>query len=270
MSLPDEYLRIETPENVAFDYEMAGIGSRFLAAMVDTALIVVLQLIVAVVALIMTRALEGDSLSGSSWLSRWLPAILGLLAFAFFWGYYVFFEMLWNGQSPGKRLTGLRVIRTDGTPVTLTESIIRNLVRLIDFLPILYGAGVVAMFINEQARRLGDLAAGTLVVHDRPTVTLASLDSPAALGPVLGLAGVVLPVNRLRPAEVQMAEDFVRRREQLFNRSEVATRVARALLKQMEIPEEQMVGVLPEDLIVSALAASRKKDQGVLPEVQLP
>ncbi|MEK7327557.1 MAG: RDD family protein, partial [Chloroflexota bacterium] len=97
----------------------------------------------------------------------WLVAIFGLISFAFFWGYYILFEMLWNGQSPGKRWVGLRVIRTDGTPITLTESIIRNLVRLVDFLPAYYGVGVVTMFINEQSRRLGDLAAGTLVVHDR-------------------------------------------------------------------------------------------------------
>jgi uncharacterized RDD family membrane protein YckC len=262
MSLPDEYLRIETPENVAFDYEVAGIGSRFLAALVDTALIVVLQLIVYAVILAVG--------SGSNVLSKWLPAILGLLAFFFLWGYYVFFELLWNGQSPGKRLAGLRVIRTDGTPVTMTESLVRNLVRLVDFLPLLYGAGVVAMFINEQSRRLGDLAAGTLVVHDRAMVSLASLDSPAALGPLPGAEGLVLPVNRLSPSDIQLAEAFIQRRQHLFNRPEIATRISRALLKQMAIPEEEMAGVLPEDLIVAALAASRKKDQGILPEVQLP
>ncbi len=99
--------------------------------------------------------------------SSWIVAILGLISFILLWGYYIFFEILWNGQSPGKRWVGLRVIRIDGTPITLSESIIRNLVRIIDFLPTAYGVGVVTMFINTNSRRVGDLAAGTIVVHDR-------------------------------------------------------------------------------------------------------
>ncbi len=273
MSLPDEYLRIETPENVAFDYEVAGIGSRFLAAMVDTTAILVLQLIVYVMILAVGRGLAGNSLDGSSFLDKWLPAILGLLAFAFLWGYYVFFELLWNGQSLGKRLIGLRVIRTDGTPLTLTESLVRNLVRLVDFLPFLYGAGVITMFANEQARRLGDLAAGTLVVHDRATVTLDSLArNPTTTGwfPSSERAEAALPVSRLTNLDIQMAQDFLLRRNQLTNRAEIANRVKKALLKRMEIEEEQVSGVPPEDLIAAVVVAARNKDQGVLPEVQLP
>src|SRR5262249_1027168 len=155
MTLPDELLSIDTPENVAFGYTVAGIGSRFLAALVDTIIIVTLQIIVLLVSGFALNRLDLIDALGA-----WLAAIFGLIAFLMFWGYYIFFEMLWNGQSPGKRWAGLRVIRVDGTPVTLAESIIRNLVRIIDFLPIGYGLGIVTMFVNDQARRLGDMAAG--------------------------------------------------------------------------------------------------------------
>ena len=187
MNTPDDTLRIDTPENVIFGYRVAGIGSRFLAAIIDSLLIVVLEVVVNAAVLLLARFIFRVSFAGNDDAGlAWLLGIFGLIAFAFLWGYYIFFEMLWNGQSPGKRRMGLRVLRLDGTPITLSESIIRNLVRLVDFLPAYYGVGVVVMFINSQARRLGDLAAGTVVVHDRAAVTLESL----AAAPVRPNAGL--------------------------------------------------------------------------------
>ena len=107
-----------------------------MAALVDTAAIIVIQIVVNLTMfLLASRLLDIDMASG------WVTAVFGLISFALLWGYYIFFEMLWNGQSPGKRLVGLRVLKADGTPITLTESIVRNLVRLIDFLPLFYGLG---------------------------------------------------------------------------------------------------------------------------------
>src|SRR5262249_22782148 len=172
---------IDTPENVVFGYRVAGIGSRFLAAIIDSALIVVLEIVVNLALLLVVLNLFRESLnSNDNAAIAWLLGLFGLIAFAILWGYYIFFELLWNGQSPGKRRMGLRVLRMDGTPITLSESIIRNLVRLVDFLPAYYGVGVVVMFIDGQSRRLGDLAAGTVVVHDRAAVTLESLAAASA------------------------------------------------------------------------------------------
>src|SRR5262245_43839706 len=134
MSL-DDYLTIDTPENVAFGYEVTGLGSRFMAAIVDTLFILIIQVIVNLVLAFVVLGVLSRFVEDEEALLIWAMALLGLVAFAFFWGYYIFFEMIWNGQSPGKRWMGLRVIRTNGTPITLSESIIRNLVRLIDFLP---------------------------------------------------------------------------------------------------------------------------------------
>jgi uncharacterized RDD family membrane protein YckC len=261
MTLPDDYLNIDTPENVAFGYSVAGIGSRFLAALVDTLLILILQIIVNMTLFLAARSFWGNLRDSDSQTLIWVAAIFGLIAFAFFWGYYIFFEIIWNGQSPGKRWVGLRVIRTNGTPITLAESVIRNLVRVIDFLPAYYGVGVVTMFINEQSRRLGDLAAGTLVVYDKATISLDSLAEKSAwprYSPTPALAAD-WPINRLSYQDVQMAEDFLRRRYELTNRAALAEQIAQTLRQRMELPPQPINGQEAEDFVREVVQACRKR-----------
>lgn len=234
MSAADELLNIDTPENVVFGYEVAGIGSRFLAAIIDTFLITLLLVVTNLTLFFLVANLL--SRTGLAESASWLAALFGLISFAFLWGYYIFFEMLWNGQSPGKRWFGLRVLRTDGTPIGLSEAIIRNLIRIVDFLPAYYGVGVITMFLNERARRLGDLAAGTLVVYDRGHVTLASLQTQTLslhAAPDTATPFAQLPFERLSPQQVALAESFLQRRYQLENADDIATRLAQALLLQM-------------------------------------
>ena len=260
---PEDYLSIATPENVAFGYDIAGLGSRFLAALVDTLIILVLQILVNVtVILIVVNVFDVHLFDGDLDQSvAWALAVMSLIAFAFFWGYYIFFELLWNGQSPGKRLIGLRVIRKDGTPITLTESIVRNLIRLIDFLPAYYGIGVVAMFVDGQSRRLGDMAAGTLVVRDRAAITLESLSdgnpSPveAASGGEAAASG--WPVERLSSRDLEMAEEFLRRRDSLPNRVTLASQILLALYRQMALPPEQADLSRAEAVIAEIVQATR-------------
>lgn len=225
----DELLNIDTPENVVFGYEIAGIGSRFMAALVDTIIIVVLEIVVNLILIFITPR---DA--------AWVVAVLGLISFGIIWGYYIFFELSWSGQSPGKRWVGLRVIRVDGTPIGLTESLIRNLVRLIDFLPASYGFGVVSMFITSQSRRLGDLAAGTIVVWEQERVTLDSLARETktiaretAQVDVDSLTD--LPIDKLTEADIQLAENFLARRHDLPNRYELAQHIQKILYNRMEI-----------------------------------
>lgn len=262
MTLPDDYLNIDTPENVAFGYGVAGIGSRFLAALVDTLLILILQIIVNMTLFLAARSFWGDLGDSDSQTLIWLAAIFGLIAFAFFWGYYIFFEIIWNGQSPGKRWVGLRVIRTNGTPITLAESVIRNLVRVIDFLPAYYGVGVVTMFINEQSRRLGDLAAGTLVVHDKATISLDSLAEKSVwprYSPTSAPAAD-WPINRLSYQDVQMAEDFLRRRYELTNRVALAEQIAQTLRQRMELPPQSLDrNQEAEDFVREVIQACQKR-----------
>ena len=123
-------LKFDTPENVSFDYYVAGVGSRFLAALIDTLAILFLQVVILGTLLwLVLRSTSSESLLGTN-LGYWMLGIVALLSFLFMWGYYIFFEIMWNGQTLGKRWIGLRVIRLDGTPVTVAEVVIRNLVRI--------------------------------------------------------------------------------------------------------------------------------------------
>lgn len=232
---PEEHLNIDTPENVIFDYEIVGIGSRFMAALVDTTLIVILQLIVYLPMVF----LFGDELGSGQ--SSWLVGLFILIAFMFLWGYYIFFEVLWNGQSPGKRLVGLRVLCNDGTPITLTESIIRNLVRIVDFLPIAYGIGVVTMFIDGKSRRLGDMAASTLVIRDKESVTLDSLNTqlknPLHLNPESEVVILVKtwPLDKLTQSDIQLAENLLQRRSEISNGPDLANQILHKFFVKMDV-----------------------------------
>jgi uncharacterized RDD family membrane protein YckC len=233
MTHSSETLQIDTPENVTFDYAVAGIGSRFLAALADTFLLVMLQVIL-LGALYLVAVQLGlfDDIE-----STWILALFSLLAFLFFWGYYIFFEILWNGQTPGKRWVSIRVIRLDGTPVNAAEVVIRNLVRIIDLLPTAYGVGVVTMFVTDKSRRLGDLAAGTVVVHERPAVELVEggdgrLSRLSSLNPNNPVPDG-FPVGRLGEHDLQMIEDFLMRRYHLPNREKLAAHILNSLCTQL-------------------------------------
>ena len=255
-TVADEVLAFDTPENVVFGYQVAGIGSRFLAALVDTILIVILQLIVNLTLVFIVANISGESLlaSGDSGDITTLAAIFGLLGFAFLWGYYIFFELLWNGQSPGKRWVGLRVISEDGTPIDIAGALIRNLVRIVDFLPLYYGVGVITMFANRQSRRLGDLAAGTLVVYDRGAVTLDQLATASAqLDRSQRTASnpSKLPLHRLDQTHVALAESFVSRQDELYNRREIAVYLAGKLLQVMDLPPQHLTDLQALSLLTA-------------------
>ena len=113
-------------------------------------------------------------------------SLVVLAIFLLIWGYHIFFEFLWNGQTPGKRVAGIRVLTTRGEPVTFVHVLVRNLLRIVDFLPSSYMLGAVCILVTRRSQRLGDLAAGTIVVHERFDAlprTLAPLDPSAALPP---------------------------------------------------------------------------------------
>ena len=173
----NEQLSVETPEQIDINYQKAGIGSRFYAALLDTLLLVLIILVGSYVNSIFITRL-GDIFG------KWFGAVGGIVVFALFWGYYMVFEITTNGQSPGKLALGLRVIKEGGYPISFADSAIRNLVRVVDFLPFCYGAGLFVMLINKDWQRLGDLAAGTLVVKtSRNRGKLTGVDSKVSVSP---------------------------------------------------------------------------------------
>jgi uncharacterized RDD family membrane protein YckC len=204
MSRPDllrEEYTIDTPENVTFGYTIAGIGSRFVGALVDTALLVLalllLNLVIGLLLAWLAESAPAPALDGEpspDWVTGLLIALYALVNFGIIWGYYLAFELLWNGQTPGKRLAGTQVVRAGGAPAGFGEIAIRNIVRIIDFLPFAYAIGFVVMFSNRQARRLGDFAANTLVIKRQSRLTLEDL------APVTAPAAAVIAPPSLPPS----------------------------------------------------------------------
>jgi uncharacterized RDD family membrane protein YckC len=163
---------IDTPEQVGLEYSVAGVGSRFVAALLDALIVFAFYFLEGILlALFLSGAGNADKLDA---LGKWFIAFFVFINFAVFWGYFALFEAYWHGQTPGKRAMKLRVIKDSGRQITLFESLARNLLRVVDYLPSLYLVGVITMLCNRRNQRLGDLVAGTIVVHER-------LDEPSLL-----------------------------------------------------------------------------------------
>lgn len=144
---------IETPEGVSMTLPLAGVGSRFVGATIDA--LIQFGLLAAGAVVFGVWGLAGAASGGA----------LAILSFLVLFVYDVAFEVLANGRTPGKRWTGLRVVRTGGQPVGLVTSAVRNLLRPIDFLPVFYLVGIVSVLATGKNQRLGDLAAGTVVAR---------------------------------------------------------------------------------------------------------
>src|SRR5215472_910485 len=157
-----EKLTIETPEQTSLDFAIAGVGSRFLALALDTLIQMLVGFIVGLGGGMVVAALTAAAPKSAIW----GMAILVLFFFLLYFGYFAFFEIIWNGQTPGKRKAGIRVIKDSGRPLTVAESIGRNLLRIIDWLPGFYAIGIASALLTKENKRLGDLVAGSLVVRE--------------------------------------------------------------------------------------------------------
>jgi uncharacterized membrane protein SpoIIM required for sporulation len=162
----EQTVDVETPELVVLTYSIAGIGSRVVAALVDLLICLVAMLVLAAATMVLELSTRlGNGPFGRS--GSWLIAFLVLGQFAVLWGYYVLFEGLRDGQTPGKRIYRLRVVREGGYSVTFGASALRNLVRILDLQPgFFYLVGLGSMLATKRSRRLGDLVAGTIVVRE--------------------------------------------------------------------------------------------------------
>jgi uncharacterized RDD family membrane protein YckC len=162
----DEDLAILSAENVSFSVETAGLGSRFAAAVIDFTF----QLFILLLGSLTYYALDTylhifDAMP--LWLLNVIGGIAAVLTFILFYGYFFLFEWLWDGQTPGKRQLGLRVMMVNGLPLTVWPALARNIVRVADSLPICYGVGAIVALSNPLNQRAGDLVAGTIVARER-------------------------------------------------------------------------------------------------------
>jgi uncharacterized membrane protein SpoIIM required for sporulation/uncharacterized RDD family membrane protein YckC len=223
--LTDRQVDVETPEHVAIGYELADLGSRFTAMLLDWILIILGVVGLVLGAWMVTRA------SGFNFLTGVGLAIAMLLFFVLVWGYFMFFEGLRDGQTPGKRWMGIRVVQDGGYPVTMRAAAVRNLLRTIDILPPpSWAVGGLFMMLHPQTKRFGDLAAGTVVVRDRtgqPIPEESARGNAEPLGP-----------PRLTDEEFAALQMYTSRRQAL--EGPVRAELSRKLLSRVErhFPED--------------------------------
>lgn len=247
MSAPAK-LTIETPEQIVLEFALASVGSRFLALGVDTLVQGGCFLVLGLLALGVSRV----SPIGAVDVRSWGFALLLLTAFCIYYAYFAVFEALWNGQTPGKRTIGLRVIAASGRPLSVYEAVLRNVVRIADQLPGVYAVGILTVFLTERHQRLGDLAAGTVVVHERPMERhQAGLDTRDVR--------TRHDARRLQPDEIALIETFLLRRSDLSNArrartaQEIAVRIGTRLGVTAVEEHEQFL----EDVVAEYRSAGR-------------
>ena len=223
--LPDTDLVVATPERVSFDYQVAGLGTRAIAQVLDV--LIILGILTAVFFVASAVAIVGST-------GGVLFLVIG--SFVVIFGYFWVSESLWSGQTIGKKAFRLRAVGDRGEPLTFAQAGIRNIVRIVDFLPYAYGIGLIVLFANGKGKRLGDLAAGTIVVKDSDHIWLWQLPgarSQPAMPPTYAAAASAaeLTLRRLDPELRRLVSSYARRRTDLSieMRVQLATQVQASL-----------------------------------------
>jgi uncharacterized RDD family membrane protein YckC len=246
-----DQINIATPEQVELEFGVAGLGSRFVAILIDHLIQAGVFLVLILLWVFLLGALRGRM----NLLGNWTVAIFIAFNFLIIWGYFTLFEAYWRGQTPGKHIMKLRVIKDSGRQITLFESMSRNLLRVVDYLPALYLVGVITMLCTKRNQRLGDLAAGTIVVHERTdeqpllvergTSIMPAHAVPtgydAFTSPAVAQNAATLPadaVAKLAPDDLLLIESFFARALDLTlnTRAEIAGRIAAQIAAKMSIP----------------------------------
>jgi uncharacterized RDD family membrane protein YckC len=242
--------RVITPEYVEFDFVLAGMMSRFLAWLCDT----IVCLVVAMV-----------TLSILSTVMALFPGFNSALSFVVWflidWGYMIVFELWWSGQTPGKRLTSLRVIQETGVRVSFYQTILRNLARPVDRLPLFYLVGGAVALLSKKHQRLGDMLAGTLVVRDRRIKIPASVATPQGLDvALLSDSEFSSRVARISSEEEQLLISAVLRREEMSveARLKFFAKAAARLEQELGFSKPEHLSDEKVVLLVCAAIARRK------------
>jgi uncharacterized RDD family membrane protein YckC len=252
-------LTIETPEQTALDFPLAGVGSRCLAFVLDS----LIQIVIGLVLLVIGSLLIGAAPSIIASLGTWIEAVLVFAAFAIYYAYFALFEALWNGQTPGKRWIHIRVIHDSGRPISVPQALARNLLRIVDQLPGMYGVGLITALISKENRRVGDYVAGTIVVHERP------LEGPnASWVATAGVSGDHVPTGllgtvRLTREEILLIEAFLQRRDSLdyLVRGRMAHQVAERFVARLHLTPEQRsaAGCGADETLLETLAQEARR-----------
>lgn len=269
---------VVTPENIEIEYELAGIGSRFLANLIDTllqlAIYLGLRIVVGITAFLVALGTSALTRGLGEFFAQAEVAFALIAGFVILWGYFIWFETVWNGQTPGKRQVGLRVIRDGGYPINAYAAILRNLIRLMDGMPVaalililtgvfgqepLYGAlgglclliPVACLLLSDRYQRLGDFVAGTIVVKQRaPRVpTLEALAPPPRVLPehlaAYALADIGRHVYEMTVPEYRAVRHCIDRRWQL------PPAIQQPAAMRLAVPLMQRLGIVPPQGVVA-------------------
>lgn len=250
------HVEVETPEHVVFHYELAGVMSRMIAGGVD----LIIQFFIGLAIVVGVGVVAGTGLSrGSPDLTQSVIAVIVLLLFVDIWGYSILFEIFMRGRTPGKAWVGLRVIREGGYPLTPGDVVVRNLLRIIDFLPSGYGLGLIVMCSNSRCKRIGDYVAGTIVIQDAKSSTPAAPRLQRSAPPPSAPESVETirrsGVHQLAREQLDLIESYLQRRMTLNPeaRYQLARRIAEPIGLKLGLP----VG-MPDRFLVDVLHAWRE------------
>jgi uncharacterized RDD family membrane protein YckC len=243
--MADENLTVETPEHIELQFALATMGNRFLACAIDHAIQAIVLLLTGIIAYNLSegvksisRVFVGETREGS----LWVMAIAVLITFLIIFGYFVIFETIWSGQTPGKRWMKLRVIQEDGRPISFFSALARNLIRGADLMPPpFYSIGIVSVFASVRAKRLGDYVANTVVIKERAAEAPSFADifesevidtAMRRVAPRVDFRGDVRVVT---PLEISAVEAFLRRRYEIpeHPRLWLAWRIAAPLIEKI-------------------------------------
>jgi uncharacterized RDD family membrane protein YckC len=212
--LSQRVVSIRTPEKIELSYALAGPGSRAAAYLADLLIMSILcQLLINLIMVVFTLLFSATGEQSA----LWKTAIVSLAAFAIYNGYFILLEWLWNGQTPGKRMVHIRVIKQGGYALRFFDTLSRNLLRVVDFLPLFYGVGLTSLLLTRDSQRVGDLVAGTLVVYQDPVETDSLLTDFSALDESEPLLSTVL-LAAVPHEAIALAGEYLRGRNELAPR----------------------------------------------------
>ena len=235
--------KLQTPESVELEFTLAGIGSRAYALVIDFIILglilILLLLIGAIVGFMISDILKNFGISEGK-IGLWIFAIQILIIFVTYVGYFVFFETVWQGQTPGKRYVKIRVIQDNGRTLKLQQATLRALLRPID--DILF-IGVLLIVFSKQEKRVGDWVAGTLVIQEEKSTATAHFSLSEEAYILANELQLEADISRLLPEDFAVIRKYLQRREQMFlqAKNELSRKLAyqiQNIIALEEIPEE--------------------------------
>ena len=265
---------VDTPEQVELRFPLAGLGSRFLAVMLDSLIQGAITIVIILIAVLVFSAIGERANRMSDTAAKWFGALLILSYFLLLWGYYALFEAFRNGQTPGKRVMKIRVIKDSGRQITFFEALARNLLRVVDALPSAYLVGVISILCTKQNKRLGDLVASTIVVHEPAedfsgyvglpasrSFTSSMYEAPAAAAPMTSGFGADR-IAQLTADDLHLIDSFLARAISLpmDTRATLGSRLLDTLCAKMAVPVPMDV---PPERTLEAIAYALRSQGNV-------